>query len=154
MLMRLELRTSWIRARMSLIPLLVAVALSFSPAAMATEWTFVWVGATAQGWSVVQGTAVSKVGQEGLHFDLRGANGAKYIVDVQLKKDGTGEVGFAGLGDAYGGITMLNGKFVKKSMGSGCSVETLQAQNEFNSLSIGNFNVPGCKNSNALGRKN
>lgn len=123
-----------------------ALSLSFSPATSATEWTFVWVGATAQGWFVVQGTAAAKVGQEELHFDLTGTNAAKYIVDVQLKKDGTAEVGITGLGVEYGGITILNGKFAKKNIHSGCSVEFLQAQNEFNSLSIGSFNVPGCKN--------
>lgn len=139
---------AWIKTRMSLMPVLAvaALSLSFSPATSATEWTFVWVGATAQGWFVVQGTAAAKVGQEELHFDLTGTNAAKYIVDVQLKKDGTAEVGITGLGVEYGGITILNGKFAKKNIHSGCSVEFLQAQNEFNSLSIGSFNVPGCKN--------
>ena len=153
MLMQLELKTAWTKARMSLIPVLVVAALSFSPATVAAEWTFVWVGATAQGWFVVQGTAVSKVGQEELHFDLIGTNAAKYAVDAQLKKDGTWEVGLAGIGDTYGGITILNGKFVKKNIGPGCNVAVLQAQNEINSLSIGNFNAPSCKNTNGAGAK-
>lgn len=148
MFMQIASWIAWIKTRMSLMPVLAvaALSLSFSPATSATEWTFVWVGATAQGWFVVQGTAAAKVGQEELHFDLTGANAAKYIVDVQLKKDGTAEVGITGLGVEYGGITILNGKFAKKNIRSGCSVEFLQAQNEFNSLSIGSFNVPGCKN--------
>lgn len=151
MLMQRELRVACTKARMSLIPVLFVAALSFSQAAAATKWEFVWVGATAQGWFVVQGTALSKVGQEEMHFDLVGTNAAKYTVDVQLKKDGTAEVGFAGLGDAYGGITILNGKLVKQNMRSGCRVEVLQAQNEFNSLSIGNFNGKDCKNSKGAG---
>jgi hypothetical protein len=120
-------------------------ALSISALAKADEWVFVWVGATPEGWTVVQGTAIPKLGQEELHFDLMGANSVKYTVDAQLKKDGTAEAGLAGLGNAYGGITILRGKFGKKSIASGCNVEVLQVQNEFNSLSIGRFGAPGCK---------
>jgi hypothetical protein len=145
MLLLIGVRAAWTKARMSFIPVLVVAAQSLSPAAAANEWTFVWVGATAQGWTVIHGTAVPRVGQEELHFDLTGANSVKYTVDAQLKKDGTAEAGLAGLGDAYVGITILRGKFVKKSMGSGCKVEVLQVQNDFNSLSIGKFNEPGCK---------
>jgi hypothetical protein len=145
MVMQLEFKTAWVKARMCMMSALGAVALSCSPAAIATEWTFVWVGASASGWVVVQGTAVAKLGQDEIHFDLVGANAAKYGVDVQLKKNGTAVVGFAGLGDAYSGITILNGRFGKKNIGTGCIVETLEARNEFNSLSIGMFNRPGCK---------
>lgn len=114
-------------------------------AAAADEWTFVWVGATSHGWTVVQGTATPKFEDGGVHFDLVGTNSAKYAVDVQLQKDGSAEAGLAGLGDAYAGITMLTGKFGQTVMRHDCKVERLQVQNDFNSLSIARFGSADCK---------
>ena len=110
----------------------------------ANDWSFVWVGATARGWTVVQGAAAPKLGKDEIHFDLIGTNSVKYTVDAQLGKDGDAEAGLAALGDAYSGITIMKGRFIKKTVGSGCQLEALQVQNEFNSLSVGRFAGPGC----------
>ncbi len=113
--------------------------------ATADEWTFVWVGATSRGWTVVQGMATPKFGEGEIHFDLVGTNSAKYTVDVQVQKDGVAEAGLAGLDNAYAGITLLTGKFRNATMGRECKVEVLHVQNDFNSLSIANFGAPSCK---------
>jgi hypothetical protein len=113
--------------------------------ALAQDWTFVWIGTTAQGWTVAQGTAVSKGTKDEMHFDLTASNSTKYSVDAQLSKDGTAEAGMAGLGDAYRGIAILKGKLVKGDVGSGCKAEILQVHNDFNMLAIGRFVGPGCK---------
>jgi hypothetical protein len=144
-MMVIALRLGWIKARVRSMAVLGCAALFMSTVARADEWVFVWVGATSQGWSVVQGRAAPKLGQEELHFDLTGTNSVKYTVDAHVNKDGTAKAGLAGLGDAYGGITIMKGKFVKKNLGAGCNAEVLQVQNEFNSLFIGKFGAPGCK---------
>jgi hypothetical protein len=112
--------------------------------ASADQWTFVWVGATAQGWTIVQGTATAKFGDGEIHFDLVSNNAAKYTVDVQVQKDGAAEAGLAGLGGSYAGITVLTGKFGKRPVSRECKVEVLNVQNDFNSLSIGKFGTPDC----------
>jgi hypothetical protein len=122
---------------------LIGTLLSFD--SKADSWTFIWIGASARGWTVVQGTAVPKSSGDQIHFDMTGTNSAKYIVDAQLNKDGTAEAGLAGVGDAYGGVTILKGKLIKKDVGSGCHAEMLQVQNDYNTLSIGRFGGEGCK---------
>ena len=133
------------KARASWRFLFVTIALLLPFVAKGDQWTFVWVGATTQGWTVVQGTAMPKIGEGEIHFDLVGSNSVKYIVDVQVQKDGTAEAGLAGLGDAYAGITIMKGKFAKTSMRRDCKIEVLQVQNEFNSLSVARFGAPDCK---------
>ncbi len=124
---------------------LLFAALILCSAARAEDWTFVWVGATAQGWTVVQGKATARFDNSDLHFDLVASNAATYTVDAQVQKDGSAEVGLAGIGNAYQGLTILRGKFGKVAVGSGCKVEALQAQNALNSLSIGRFGATNCK---------
>lgn len=112
------------------------------------EWRFVWVGATAEGWTVVRGRAQGSLKDKEIHFDLVGENGVKYILDAQRKDDGSVEAGFAAAGSQYAGITILAGKIVRESLNltRNCKVEVLQLQNNFNSISVGNFRELDCKN--------
>jgi hypothetical protein len=107
-------------------------------------WTFVWVGATAEGWKVVRGTAVAKISGEEMHFDLTGDNAVKYLLDVQVKANGRVEAGFTASGNDYFGIAILDGNYIKTGINARCKVDALQLRNELNTVVIGKFGPQGC----------
>jgi hypothetical protein len=101
------------------------------------EWSFVWVGVTNSDWKIVEGVASSKADGTSWHFDLAGKNLVKYVVDASIQ-DGAVEAGFAAVGPAYFGITILRGTRTERaaSGSDACSLELWQLHNEYNSLAI------------------
>jgi hypothetical protein len=101
------------------------------------SWSFVWVGATDQGLRIIEGKGTSKVDGREVHFDLIAKDSTKYIADAVLNGRSV-EAGFAGVGVAYRGITVLKGTHSKQvaSAKGGCGFEMIQLQNEYNSLSL------------------